>query len=60
MLILAWIASRLKPVLKHVINEKQKGFLKGNLSGEILVLCIIEESNIKQLQGVHVHLLIDF
>lgn len=59
-LISACIANRLKQVLNHIINENQKGFLKGRFIGENtrFVYDIIQESNIRQIPGVL--LLIDF
>ena len=53
-------ANRLKQVLNHIINENQKGFLKGRFIRENtrFVSDIIQEQNIMQRPGVI--LLIDF
>lgn len=59
-LISACIANRLKQVLDYIINENQKGFLKGRFIGENtrFVYDIINETKIRQIPGMI--LLIDF
>lgn len=59
-LISACIANRLKQILDYIINENQKGFLKGRFIGENtrFVYDIINETKIRQIPGMI--LLIDF